>query len=240
MPPLEQIETLFHQALLIEGVTERRQWLTDQCGDDARLLAEVESLLEANQAMASDGGATPVAEAPAIPKEQFGPYRAVRFLGRGGMSAVYLAERTDGRFDRTVAIKVMAAHLAGDDFRHRFETEGQFLAALRHPNITNLLDGGLSSGGHPYLAIEYVEGEALDAYCDHHRLSIDARLRLFLQVTDAVEYAHRNLILHRDLKPSNILVNHEAQVKLLDFGTASLLGGGPNVTATFVLGFPSQ
>ncbi|MGA3019378.1 MAG: serine/threonine-protein kinase [Bryobacteraceae bacterium] len=232
MPPLEQIETLFHQALLIEGVTERRQWLTDQCGDDAGLLAEVESLLEANQAMASDGGATPAAEAPAIPKEQFGPYRAVRFLGRGGMSAVYLAERTDGRFDRRVAIKVMAAHLAGDDFRHRFETEGQFLAALRHPNITNLLDGGLSSGGHPYLAIEYVEGEALDAYCDHHRLSIDARLRLFLQVTDAVEYAHRNLILHRDLKPGNILVNQEAQVKLLDFGTASLLGGGPNVTAT--------
>ena len=232
MPPLEQIETLFHQALRIEGVTERRQWLTEQCGGDSHLRAEVESLLEANQAMASDGGAMVVAEAPGIPSEQFGPYRAVRFLGRGGMSAVYLAERTDGRFDRTVAIKVMAAHLAGDDFRRRFETEGQFLAALRHPNITNLLDGGLSSGGHPYLAIEYVEGEALDAYCDRHRLSIDARLHLFLQVTDAVEYAHRNLILHRDLKPGNVLVNREGQVKLLDFGTASLLGGGPNVTAT--------
>ena len=232
MPPLERIETLFHQALLIDGALQRRQWLADQCGEDAALLAEVESLLEANQAMASDGGAASIAEGPAIPNEQFGPYRAVRFLGRGGMSAVYLAERTDGRFDHIVAIKVMAAHLAGDDFRRRFETEGQFLAALRHPNITSLFDGGLSSSGHPYLAIEYVEGEALDAYCDSRKLTIEARLHLFLQVADAVDYAHRNLILHRDLKPGNILVNNQGQVKLLDFGTASLLSGAANITVT--------
>lgn len=232
MPSLEQIETLFHQALLIDGVPERRQWLADRCGGDAGLLAEVESLLEASQAMASDCGAPPAAGTPPVPNEQFGPYRAVRFLGRGGMSAVYLAERTDGRFDNTVAIKVMAAHLAGDDFRRRFETEGRFLAALRHPNITSLLDGGLSSSGHPYLAIEYVEGEALDGYCDRRKLTVEARLRLFLQVTGAVEYAHRNLILHRDLKPGNILVNLQGQVKLLDFGTASLLGGAANVTVT--------
>jgi len=176
--------------------------------------------------MASDGGAASIAEGPAIPNEQFGPYRAVRFLGRGGMSAVYLAERIDGRFDHMVAIKVMAAHLAGDDFRRRFETEGQFLAALRHPNITSLFDGGLSSSGHPYLAIEYVEGEALDAYCDSRKLTVEARLHLFLQVADAVDYAHRNL------KPGNILVNNRGQVKLLDFGTASLLSGAANVTVT--------
>ncbi len=231
MPPFEQVESLFHQALLIDGA-QRRQWLAERCGADAALLAEVESLLAANEAMASDAGSPIIADAPAIPDEQFGPYRAVRFLGRGGMSAVYLAERTDGRFDQTVAIKLMAAHLAGDDFQRRFETEGQFLAALRHPNITSLFDGGLSSAGHPYLAIEYVEGEVLDAYCDRRKLTIEARLRLFLQVADAVEYAHRNLILHRDLKPGNILVNREGQVKLLDFGTASLLSGAANVTVT--------
>ena len=232
MPPLEQVEQLLLQALLIEGTVRRRQWLKEHCGEDAALLAEVESLLEANEAMASDSGGAFVAESPAIPKEQFGPYRAVRFLGRGGMSAVYLAERIDGRFDNTVAIKVMAAHLAGSDFRRRFETEGEFLAALRHPNITSLFDGGLSSDGHPYLAIEYVEGEALDAYCDRRKLTLEARLGLFLQVAEAVEYAHRNLILHRDLKPANILVNNQGQVKLLDFGTASLLSGAANVTAT--------
>jgi serine/threonine protein kinase len=232
MPPLEQIERLVHQALLIDGVLLRRQWLTEHCGDDAALLAEVESLLDASDTMAGDCGGAEIAETPAIPNEQFGSYRAVRFLGRGGMSAVYLAERVDGRFDRAVAVKVMAAHLAGDDFRRRFETEGQFLAALRHPNITSLFDGGVSSSGHPYLAIEYVEGEALDAYCDGRKLTVEARLDLFFQVADAVDYAHRNLILHRDLKPGNILVNQQGQVKLLDFGTASLLGGGAQVTVT--------
>ena len=231
MPSLEQIENLFHQALLTapEG---RRQWLADRCGKDARLLAEVTSLLEANDAVDSESGTLDAAEAPTIPSEPFGPYRAVRLLGRGGMSTVYLAERTDGRFHQTVAIKLMAAHLAGDDFRRRFETEGRILAALRHPNITSLLDGGVSGTGHPYLAMEYVEGEALDEHCDRRKLSIEARLQLFLQVADAVEYAHRNFILHRDLKPGNILVTEHGQAKLLDFGTASLLSGTTSITVT--------
>ena len=232
MPPLEKIETLFHQAMLIDGPAERRHWLADRCGPDAALLDEVESLLEAHEAMNSEDGGQPLPDAPEIPDEQFGPYRAVRLLGRGGMSAVYLAARTDGRFEHSVAIKIMAAHLAGDEFRRRFETEGKFLAALSHPGITSLLDGGVSSHGHPYLAIEYVEGEALDAYCDTRKLHIAARLHLFLQVVAAVEYAHRNLILHRDLKPANILVTREGQVKLLDFGTASLLSGTQQATLT--------
>ena len=216
MSPFENIEKLFHQALLIDGITERRQWVADRCGADAGARAEVESLLDAYEALdapeamdADSAVAVAARQAPGIPEEQFGAYRAVRLLGRGGMSAVYLAERSDGRFDKVVAIKVMAAHLAGDDFRRRFETEGQFLAALRHPNITSLLDGGVSSAGHPYLAMEYVEGEALDDHCDRRKLSIESRLRLFLQVADAVEYAHRNLILHRDLKPGNILVDKD-------------------------------
>src|SRR5271156_2212921 len=172
---LEQVETLFHQALLIDGATERRQWLAGRCGADAGLLAEVESLLEAHEAMASDSG-DPEGEPPAIPNEQFGPYRAVRLLGRGGMSAVYLAERTDGRFDKVVAVKVMAAHLAGEEFLRRWRTEAQFLASLEHPNIPTLLDSGVSPSGHPYLVVEYVEGETLDRYCDGRLLSIEARL----------------------------------------------------------------
>jgi len=232
MPSLEQIENLFHQALLIDGDVERRQWLADRCEKNARLFSEVVSLLEAHQAVDSVSEVPGESEVPTIPSELFGPYRAVRFLGRGGMSTVYLAERADGRFDQNVAIKLMAAHLAGDDFRRRFDTEGRILAALRHPNITNLLDGGVSSSGHPYLAMEFVEGEALDAHCDRRKLSIEARLQLFLQVADAVEYAHRNFILHRDLKPGNILVTEEGQAKLLDFGTASLLSGTTNITVT--------
>src|ERR1700733_3891509 len=232
MPSLEQIENLFHQALLIDGDVERRQWLADRCEKKAPVFFEVGALLEAHQAVDSVSEAPDASEAPTIPTELFGPYRAVRFLGRGGMSTVFLAERADGRFDQNVAIKLMAAHLAGDDFRRRFDTEGQILAALRHPNITNLLDGGVSSSGHPYLAMEFVEGEALDAHCDRRKLSIEARLQLFLQVADAVEYAHRNFILHRDLKPGNILVTDQGQAKLLDFGTASLLSGTTNITIT--------
>jgi serine/threonine protein kinase len=148
------------------------------------------------------------------------------------MSAVYLAERVDGRFDKRVVVKVTAAHLAGADFLRRFQTEGQLLASLEHSNIPALLDGGVSPSGHPYLVVEYVEGETLDRYADDRRLGIEVRLRLFLQVCQAVDHAHRNLILHRDLKPANVLVTTDGVVKLLDFGTASLIADGPHVTVT--------
>jgi tetratricopeptide (TPR) repeat protein len=147
----------------------------------------------------------------------------VRLVGHGGMGAVYLAERADGRFERNVAIKVIAAHLAGEDFLRRFQTEGRLLASLDHPNITSLLDGGVSESGQPYLVLEYVEGERIDRYSDARKLGVRERLRLFLQIGEAVDYAHRNLILHCDLKPGNILVTAEGAVKLLDFGTASLM-----------------
>src|SRR5581483_4131161 len=133
---------------------------------------------------------------------------------------------------KRVAVKVMAAHLAGDEFLRRFGAEGQLLASLQHPNITSLLDGGVSASGHPYLIVEYVEGEPLDRYCDARKLGIEARLRLFVQVCSAVEYAHRSLILHRDLKPANILVARDGAVKLLDFGAASLMGEAHGVTVT--------
>jgi eukaryotic-like serine/threonine-protein kinase len=127
---------------------------------------------------------------------------------------------------------VMAHYLAGPEFLRRFETERRLLASLDHPHITRLIDGGVSTSGDPYLVTEFVDGVPIDAYCDQRKLDIEARLRVFLQVCDAVEYAHRNLIIHRDLKPGNILVSSQGVVKLLDFGTASLAATDADVTVT--------
>ena len=182
--------------------------------------------------------ATPVAGPPAPHFEhphsnaRFGAYRAAEWIGQGGMSAVYKAHRADGQFEQTVALKIMAGYLAGPEFLRRFETERRLLASLNHDHITRLLDGGVSSSGDPYLITEYVEGQAIDSYCDQRRLDASTRLLLFLQVCDALDYAHRQLIVHRDVKPGNILVNTEGKVKLLDFGTAALLAGQTDVTVT--------
>jgi tetratricopeptide (TPR) repeat protein/predicted Ser/Thr protein kinase len=234
MPSIEQIEPIFHEALLLPRGVDRSVWLARRCGDRAELVAEVSSLLAAHDALETlPAESGHVDSIPEIPSEQFGAYRLVRLLGRGGMSTVYLAERVDGRFDKQVAVKVMAAHLvAGEEFLRRLRTEAQFLATLEHPNIPSLLDSGVSPSGHPYLVVEYVEGEALDQYCDRRKLGTEARLRLFLQICQAVDHAHRVLILHRDLKPSNVLVTADGIVKLLDFGTAALMAEGSNVTVT--------
>ncbi|HLK19700.1 MAG TPA: protein kinase [Bryobacteraceae bacterium] len=232
MGSFHQIEPIFHEALAISDPAKRAAWLNRRCAADPWLLAEVSSLLSAHFAMAARPEPVQVSSDPAIPSEQFGVYRLVRLVGRGGMSAVYQAERVDGQFEKRVAVKVMAAHLAGDEFLKRFHTEAQFLASLQHPNIPALLDGGVSPSGHPYLVVEYVEGEPLDRYCDDRKLPVEARLRLFLEVCQAVEHAHRNLILHRDLKPANVFVTPGGAVKLLDFGTAALMQEGPNVTVT--------
>ncbi|MEM9388186.1 MAG: tetratricopeptide repeat protein [Pseudomonadota bacterium] len=152
-----------------------------------------------------------------------GPYQPERVLGRGGMGVVYLASRADGQFDQRVALKLVKRGLDSEETRRRFLFERQVLARLQHPGIARLLDGGVSEDGQAYFAMEYVEGESLFAYCDRHGLSLEARLRLFAQVCDAVEYAHRNLIVHRDLKPGNILVGEDGEPRLLDFGIAKLL-----------------
>ena len=153
-----------------------------------------------------------------------GPYRLVREIGRGGMGSVWLAERVDGLIDRPVALKLphVVAHFSG--LAERMARERTILAALNHPHIARLYDAGLSDDGQPYLALEYVEGRPLDAYCES--LDLRARLQLFLQVANAVAYAHGKLIIHRDLKPANILVTSEGYVRLLDFGIAKLLDDG--------------
>ena len=155
-----------------------------------------------------------------------GPYRLLRELGRGGMGAVWMAERVDGTLKRAVALKLPHPGLARAQLAERFVRERDILAALVHPHIARLYDAGVAADGQPFLALEYVDGQPLGAYCDARHLDVPARLMLFLQVLSAVQYAHAHLVVHRDLKPSNILVTPEGQVLLLDFGIAKLVSEG--------------
>lgn len=152
-----------------------------------------------------------------------GPYRIAREIGRGGMGTVYEALRADGEFQHRVAIKLVRSGLDRDFVLRRFRNERQILAALDHPNIGRLLGGGTASDGNPYFVMEYIEGQQLYRYADAERLDITERLRLFMQICDAVQYAHEKLVIHRDIKPTNILVSESGMPKLLDFGIAKLL-----------------
>lgn len=160
------------------------------------------------------------------PSTRIGAYRVVSEIGRGGMAVVCRAERADGAFEQQVALKLIKRGLDTDEIVARFRRERQILASLTHPGIARLLDGGITSDGRPYFAMELVRGEPIDRFCRRHRLSVDGRLRLALAVANAVQHAHRRLVIHRDLKPSNILVTADGDVKLLDFGIAKLLDPG--------------
>ena len=164
-----------------------------------------------------------VGEAEALVGQRLGQYDVVRLIGQGGMGAVYEGVRADDQFDKRVAIKLVRRELASDLTFARFRLERQILANLQHPGIATLLDGGVTEDGRPFLVMEYVEGESISEHCQNNRLSIDARVKLFRDVCDAVHVAHQNLIIHRDLKPANILVTEEGRPKLLDFGVAKLL-----------------
>ncbi|MEM8930248.1 MAG: serine/threonine-protein kinase [Acidobacteriota bacterium] len=164
---------------------------------------------------------------PATPGERIGPYRVIDEIARGGMAVVYRAERADGQFEQTVALKLALTGTHDATGIERFHQERQILASLRHPSIAQLLDGGLTDDGRPWFAMELVEGARIDRWCDVRRLDVRARLRLFVEVARAVEVAHRSLVVHRDIKPSNVLVDDAGdgagRVKLLDFGIAKLL-----------------
>ncbi len=194
---------------------ERGGFLDQACAGDSDLRHDVETLL------AGDNDATPFLDLDKTP-DRLGPYRIVREIGRGGMGTVYLAERDDGQFQQRVAIKVIKRGMDTDAVLRRFYGERQIMARLQHPNITRLLDGGMFDG-RPYFVMEYLEGEPIVEYCRRTQASISRRIALALSVCDAVEHAHRNLILHRDLKAGNILVDSTGTVKLLDFGIAKLL-----------------
>jgi serine/threonine protein kinase len=160
----------------------------------------------------------------------------VREIGRGGMGVVYLAARAGAEFEQRVALKVIRQANGGANVVRRFLEERRILALLEHPGIARLIDGGVTDQGDPYIAMELVDGEPIDAYCDSRQLTIEQRLDVFGAVCDAVQYAHEHLVIHRDLKPSNILVRDDGQLKLLDFGIAKLLdplrGGSDHETQT--------
>ena len=159
------------------------------------------------------------------PGDEVGPYRLVRQLGVGGMGAVWLAERADGLMQRSVALKLPFGPFRGD-LAARIAREREILATLDHPHIARLYDAGVAADGQPYLALEHVDGQRIDRFCDERQLGVVARLRLFVQAARAVAYAHAQLVVHRDLKPSNLLVDATGKVKLLDFGIAKLLDDG--------------
>jgi serine/threonine protein kinase len=234
-----RVKQLFTQAL-DEPAEQREAWMERACAGEPAILAELRSLFAARAApdRVGDGVAellSPLlAEEEAAPQAgtQIGAYRLLRELGVGGMGRVYLAERADGQFAHQVALKLIRAELAAPELIQRFLRERDTLARLAHPNIAQLHDGGVSPDGSPYFTLEYVSGEQITTWCDDHHLDVRARVQLLLKVCDAVEHAHRNLIVHRDIKPSNILVTPEGEPKLLDFGIAKALMENPGAELT--------
>lgn len=238
----QQIEKLFYEAMELPS-EEREAFLRQACAGDEELHREVQALLAANQDAQSFLDAPvpmpphsgtfsptlimphPAAKTGATVESgsRIGAYRLICEIGRGGMGAVWLAERADGQFYQQVAIKLLHAGSENEEVIRRFRHERQILASLDHPNIARLLDGGTTEDGRPYFVMEYIEGLPIDEYCRQHQLSVDDRLRMFRRVCAAVHYAHQNLVIHRDLKPSNIAVTEDGTPKLLDFGIAKLI-----------------
>lgn len=220
---------LFRQAIGMPP-EERAPFLARTCPDPAER-AEVEALLAHDREGDSIVAGPIRSEASALAREiesakslpTLGAYRAVKLIGHGGMGAVYLAERIDGTVEQQVAVKLLPMALAGGRALERSLEERRILAKLDHPGIARFQDAGATPDGVPFLVMEYVRGAALDACCEQGGLDLEARVRLFRKVCDAVDYAHRNLILHRDLKPENILVTESGQPKLLDFGIAKVV-----------------
>jgi len=225
----ELLQELFHLAE-ITPESDRERVLAEKCPDE-NLRRRALKIFTASSLDSSIPEPAPPTEDSTI-GSKIGPYTLIRHLGSGGIGAVYLVERMAGGAVQRAALKVLAPHSAGPAFIERFHREQHILASLDHPNITRMLDAGLSDHGQPYLVMEYVDGLHLDDYCDAHKLGIPERLQLFLRVCEAVAYAHRNLVVHLDLKPSNILVTTDGTVKLLDFGTSKLLQPDSRLTTT--------
>jgi len=225
---LARLSTLLDEAEEIEPLA-LQAWLAGLQGESARLAPALRDLLARRASKETDElfdrppAFAPPAAGPAA-GDAVGPYRLLSELGSGGMGAVWLAERADGSLKRRVALKL--PHLSwAPGLAERFAREREILASLEHPHIARLYDAGLDAQGRPFMALEYVEGQPIDVYCRERAIPIPARLRLLLQVAEAVAFAHGRLVLHRDLKPANILVTAQGQVRLLDFGVAKLMQG---------------
>jgi serine/threonine protein kinase len=231
---------LDHALELADG--PRAIWLEALRAENPELAATLQKLLAESRALDSEGF---LEDAPftllsqaSLVGQALGPYTIDRLIGRGGMGEVWLASRSDGRFEGHCAIKFLAGSVTQPKLADRFHHEGRLLGRLVHPHIARLIDAGSTEEGHPYLVLEYVDGEQIDHYCESKSLSVDARVRLFLDVVSAVAHAHSHLIIHRDLKPSNVFVARDGVVKLLDFGIGKLLStdgeSGDDTTLTRV------
>lgn len=233
-----KVNELFHAAVG-RGAEQRSAFLAEACAGDVKLHEEVEALVAAHARAGEFIQRSAFTEAVEVlagrEAEQFavgqqlGAYRIIREIGRGGMGAVYLAERADAEYEKRVAIKLIKRGMDTDAVLRRFRQERQILAALDHPHIARLLDGGTTADGLPFFVMEYVEGLPVDQFCDERKLNVTERLDLFRQVCAAVSYAHQRLVVHRDLKPSNILVTADGGPKLLDFGVAKIMHAGDEV-----------
>ncbi len=229
------------EAILERPPEEWARMVRDATPDDSDLRAELESLLAAHQTTDDSFDRPLVAQlgmvgsglaAASLVGRTLGPWRVTREIGAGGMGMVYEAVRADDQFTRRVAIKTLRTGADRADVLRRFARERQIHAALAHPNIATLLDAGITDDVIPYMVLEYVDGLPVDVYCDARCLALPERLDLFRQVVQAVQHAHRRLVVHRDLKPSNILVTGDGVVKLLDFGISTLLEESPDHAAT--------
>jgi eukaryotic-like serine/threonine-protein kinase len=213
--------------------SERAQWLAEFALKSPGIAAKVaDALAPANLAASVGFLATPLVLSDVLPEKatlvgrNVGPYVIEAEIGSGGMGSVWRARRVDERFDTTVAVKFLHASWMGQQGEQRFRAEGQLLGRLDHPNIARLIDAGLLDATHPYLVLEYVEGDPIDVYCNRRQLRVEQRVTLFLGVLAAVAHAHSHLIVHRDIKPGNVFVTRTGTAKLLDFGIAKLLDYG--------------
>lgn len=239
----QHIKTIV-QTVLTLSEPKRNEYITYACREDGELRSEIEKLLQAIEkseearfmdrlnierenlsADLSDQWHAISSRIDLIGK-QIGLYKITELLGTGGMGSVFKAERSDGNFNQTVAIKLIRKGFESDENIKRFQMEQEILARLRHHNIAQLYDGGFTTDGTPFLVMEYVNGTPIDEYCNEHKLTIDERIDLFKNVCSAVQHAHSNLVIHRDLKTKNIFVTREGFVKILDFGVAKLLNPG--------------
>ena len=241
----DSIQEIFLEAADLHP-SERAVFVDRMCSGDPEARMEVESLLRADATGESAVCAAIESEIASMLDEsllvgvRLGPYQLLKEIGRGGMGAVYLAERADGQFQKQVAVKMVRPGLDTEFILARFRRERQVLGRFDHPNIGKLLDGGTAANGTPYIVMEYIDGDWITRYCKSKALGVEERLRLFLRVCSAVHYAHLQFVVHRDLKPGNILVDSKGEPKLLDFGICKLLyrdqDGDQNNTVTIGAG----